>query len=91
MAYSKLNSSFPFLILFVVVLRPSNISGHIRKDTDRLVTVLTHGDFIVLPHWNTRLRAPFPAIRLSHIILTTSSCLILIMPSAKLGSNKYQF
>ena len=39
-------------------------------DGYRLVTVRTHDDFIVLPHWNTRLPAWWPAIPLSHIILT---------------------
>ena len=28
-------------------------------DGYRFVTVCTHGDFIMLPHWNTRLLAPF--------------------------------
>ena len=40
--------------LFVVVLRPSNIKGHIKMGTD----VCTHGDFIVLLHWETRPSAP---------------------------------
>ena len=35
--------------LFVFVLHPSNIYGHF-KTVLRLVTVHTHGDFIVLPH-----------------------------------------
>ena len=34
----------------------------------RLMTVYTHGDFIVLPHWNTRLPAPWPANVLSHSV-----------------------
>ena len=61
----------------------------------RPVTVHTHGDFIVLPHWNTRPVAPWSAIPLSCIILILSQsnriCPILIMLSARLGSDKYQF
>ena len=38
----------------------------------QLVTVHTHGDFIVPAHWKTRPLAPWPAIPLSHIILTLS-------------------
>ena len=38
----------------------------------QLVTVCTHGDFIVLPHWDIRAPAPCPTIPLSHIILTLS-------------------
>ena len=36
----------------------------------RLVTVDAHGDFVMLPHWNTR--PPAPAIPLSCIIMTLS-------------------
>ena len=32
----------------------------------------THGDFIVLSHWDNRPPAPRPAIPLRHIILTLS-------------------
>ena len=39
---------------------------------DWLVTVRTHGDFISLPHWETRPPGPGPHIPLSHIILTLS-------------------
>ena len=38
----------------------------------RLVTLHTYGDYIVLPHWEIRLLAPWPNIPLSHIILTLS-------------------
>ena len=38
----------------------------------RVVTVHTHSDFIVLPHWETRLQVPCPEIPLSHIILSLS-------------------
>ena len=31
----------------------NNLKGHIRTDTD-YISVQTHGDFIVLPHWETR-------------------------------------
>ena len=34
------------------------------------VTVCTHGNVIVLPYWDTRPLAPWPAIPLSHTILT---------------------
>ena len=37
----------PLACLFVGLL-PSNIIGHIRR-----VTVYTHGNFVVLPHWET--------------------------------------
>ena len=40
-----------------VVLRPSNILRS-YQDGYRLVTVHTHDDFIVLPHWETRPPAP---------------------------------
>ena len=48
----------------------------------RLVTVRTHDDLIVLPHWEFRLQPPWPDIPLKHIILTLSQppCHILIMP-----------
>ena len=36
----------------------------------QFATVCTHGNFIVLPHWNTRPPAPLPDIPLSRIILT---------------------
>ena len=38
----------------------------------QLATVCTHGDFIVLPHWNTMLPAQSPSIPLSQIILPLS-------------------
>ena len=42
-----------------IALHPGNIKGHIRTGIDRLMTVHTHGDFLlVLPHWETRLLAP---------------------------------
>ena len=50
------------------------------QDGYRLVTVRTHGDFIGLPHCDTRPPAPWPAIPLIHIILTLSPCPILIIP-----------
>ena len=45
---------------------------HLRSYQDwyRLVTVHTHGDFIVLPHCETRPSAQWPDIPLSNIILT---------------------
>ena len=47
------------------------------QDGYRLVTVHTHGDFIVLPHW-------YPN-------QSYCPCPILLMPSTRLGSDKYQF
>ena len=45
----------------------------------------------MLPHWDIRLPASWPAIPLSLIILTLRPCPLLIMPSAGLGGDKYQF
>ena len=51
-----------------------------------------HGNFIVLPHWDTcDSVAPWPNIPLSHITLITSPCPIILMPDARLGGNKYKF
>ena len=60
-------------------------------DGYRLVIVHTHGDFIVLAHWESRPPASWPGIPLSHIILTLSHCPILLMAHGRLGSDKYQF
>ena len=38
----------------------------------RLVTVHTHGVFIVLPHWETNQPAPWLDIARTHCILTLS-------------------
>ena len=51
----------------------------------------THGDFLMLSHWEIRLPAPWSDIPLSHIIQPTSACPILIMPNTWLRSNHYQF
>ena len=59
-----------------------------------LVTVSTHADFIVRSHLDIRLLASWPAILLSHIILTlskTSPCPIIILLSVQRGSDKCQF
>ena len=48
------------------VLRPSNISHHIRMGTDLRLRI--HGDFLVLtvlPHWETRPSAPYNMISYS--------------------------
>ena len=62
---------------------------HLRSHQDwyRLVTVLPHGDFIVLSHWDTRPPTlwPYP------ITEPTSPCHVLIMLSARLRCDKYQF
>ena len=54
------------------------------------MTVHNHGVFIVFPHWKTRLSAPWPQSDYPDTELT-SPCPMLIMPSAWLGSDKYQF
>ena len=56
---------------FAVALYPSNIQSHIRTGY-WLVTVCAHGGLIVLPHWETRLPAPWLDSPFSHIILTLS-------------------
>ena len=68
----------------VRVLRPCNILRS-YQDGYRLVTMCIPGDFIVVPHWEIMLLAPYPDIEL------TSPCPILLMLSARLGSDKYQF
>ena len=47
---------------------------HLRSHQDGhwLVTVRTHDNFIVLPHWEIRPPAQLPNVPLSHIILTLS-------------------
>ena len=56
----------------------------------RLVTLCTHGDFILLPHWGNQAtstmihyptRSHYPDTELPTVLL----------PSAKLGSDNYQF
>ena len=42
------------------------------QDGHQLVTARSHGDFIMLTHWEIRLPAPCPDIPPSHIILTLS-------------------
>ena len=56
----------------------------------RLVTMHTHGDFIVLPHWETRVTR-YPTQSHHPVTKPTSPCPLLIMPSPRLGSDKYQF
>ena len=58
-----------------------------------LVTVHTHGDFIVLPHWETRPSAPrLPTLSYYPVNQPISlPCVILIMQNLWLGSDKYQF
>ena len=47
--------------MVVGVLHPGNMVWS-YQDGYRLVTVHTHGDCVVLPHWETRPLAPWPAI-----------------------------
>ena len=56
----------------------------------RLVTVRTHGDFIMLPHWNTRLPTPWPAIPLSCIILTLNQPVLSYPNNAEHLARKHQ-
>ena len=61
-----------------------------------LAIVHTQYDFIVLPPlaWESTLLAHWPNFPLSHIILILSKptpCIIQVMPSARLGSDKYKF
>ena len=75
--------------LIVGVLHLGNMYGHIRTGSD--LWLCTHGDFSVLPHWDTRLSALWPDILLSSINLTLTQpvlTLTIIMPSAWLGSDK---
>ena len=74
----------PSRVLVVITLStPTSLCGSLPQDFVclllfyRLVTVRTHGDLIVLPHWGTRLPAPWLAIPFSLII----PYLILIMQS----------
>ena len=66
---------------------------HLRSHQDgyRLVIVCTHGDFIVLPHWETMPPMWWPVILFSHIILMLSPFPILIIPSGWQQSDMYQF
>ena len=48
------------------------------EDRYRLVTVCIHGDVIVLPLWDIRPLAPWPAIPVSCIILTLSQPLLAL-------------
>ena len=46
--------------------------GMSYEDGFRLMTLHTHGGFIVLSHWEIRLAASWPDITLSYIIITLS-------------------
>ena len=56
------------------------------------MAVRTHGDFIVLPNWKSRMLVK-PDIPQSHhpASMLISPCPILFVPGVRLGSNKYQF
>ena len=56
-------------VLYVGVLHAGNTYD---QDPYQAVTVWTHGNFVVLPHWESRLLTPCLYIQLSHIILTLS-------------------
>ena len=71
------------------VVHPSNMYG-----LHRLVVVRVPGDFIAIPHWETRPTVPWPDIPLGYIVLILvliNCCTILILTSVKLGGYKYQF
>ena len=82
----------PYLSVSATVVtplhHPSTIIMLVVARIQGLVTVCTHGNFIVLPHWETLLPDWYPTQ--SHYPDTelTSSCPIILMPSARLGSNK---
>ena len=76
--------------LFVVIFTSWQ---HLRSYQDGywVVTVHTHGNFILLPHWDSKLPASWPDFTVSHIILTlslTSHWPFQIMASTKLGKVK---
>ena len=65
---------------------------HLRSFQDRywLVMVHTHGDLIVLTHWEIRPSASWPDIPLSADTEPTGPCNIIVVFSARLGIDKYQ-
>ena len=80
-----------FVCLFV--LCQSNILRS-YQDRYRLVTVHTHGDFIVLPHGKTLATITmtwYPTQSNYLDVEPTSPCPFLIIQSAWLGSDSYQF
>ena len=67
---------------------------HLRSHQSRyqiLGTVSPHHDLIVLPHWETTMRAPWPDFSHYRNIEQTSPCPILVLLSIRLCGNKYQF
>ena len=75
------------------VLCLGNIYGNIRMDT-RYVTMHTYGDFIVLSHWDIRSTGTMTCYPTPYHYPDTepiTPCRILIMPNARLGSDKYEF
>ena len=83
-----INNSYLCLFVFCCFTSLQHLRSY--QDGYRLVTVSTHGDFIVLPHWKTGPPAPLPDIPLNHIILRLSQP-VLIMLSTWLISDKYKF
>ena len=63
------------------------------QDGYQLVTVSAHGDFIVLPHWETRLLASRPDISQSYYpdTVLTTPCPILVIPNTSLSPDKHSF
>ena len=73
-----------------------SLTGYIGEGTwYQLVTLHTHGDFIVLLHWEFRLMSPWPDTNPTQYdypdTVLTSPFSILLMPSSMLGGDKYQF
>ena len=59
-----------------------------------MLTDLWQCALLVLPHWEIKLMAQWPIIPHSHIMPDTAPtlpCPLLLLPSAKLGNDKYQF
>ena len=91
--HREVDVHFPVLIaplppLVVGVLRPYNIWGHIRMCTDlwqcaHSAAPLWNQTFCTMTQYPTQ--SHYPDIEL------TSPCPILLMSSARLGSNKYKF
>ena len=78
-------------LLVIVVLCLGNIESYMMMATDLLLTVHTDGDFIVPLYWEVMLLAPCPTQSDYPVTELTSSCCIMLMPSARLGNDKHKF
>ena len=78
------------LLRHLVSFRLSHANSNSCQHGYRLVAVPSHGDFIVMPHWETNLLAPLAWYsRQPHYYDTVLTCPILLLPSVRLGSHKY--